>query len=204
MKKIFTTFLLFGIFYANADDDQDELREIYGKLEEITHRVDLLEKKVSTVSLSTDEVSEVSGDKSKSGQNDQYEKYIKGLSPEDVIKKAKKYFDDDRYGQGRGILNSFILKNPKSIYCGMMQYYIGKSYFKEKNFEKAANAFIECFGTNPNGAKTPKALYLMAECFKKLDKSEQAKKTLEKLIDTYPNSKYVKKAKKLKKKLKKS
>ena len=196
MKKFCGLFLLLGMCDANADQE-DLVRELYGKVEELTHKVDLLEKKLATLPAPTDETDTT---KEKSVEGDPYQKEIEKLSPEEVIKKAKHDIEDNKYEKARGVLNAFVVKNPKNLYIGMMQYYIGKSFFEEQNYEKAATAYIECFGTNANGAKTPKALYQLAVCFKKLGKDDQMQKTLDKLIDTYPNCKYVKKAKKLKKK----
>ncbi len=75
-----------------------------------------------------------------------------------------------------------------------MHFYIGKSYFKEKNYREAAKAYMESFEINPNGAKTPKALFRLSLCFFKLGKQDQRKMTLEKLATTFPQFKHGKKA----------
>ena len=75
-----------------------------------------------------------------------------------------------------------------------MHFYIGKSYFEEKDYQNAAKAYMESFEINPNGAKTPKALFKLSLCFFKLGKQDQRKITLEKLAVTFPKFRYGKKA----------
>lgn len=203
MKKVFCGgFALFCIVSAFASsnvasshnaDIEELIRSHNGKIEELSHRLEQIEKKlgISPEDFSSKNPEQVSAD-------------IKGKSPQSIIETAKNLIKRDKYQNARNNLSAFIKDNPKSPYCGTMNFYIGKSYFEEKKYQDAAKSFMESFEANQNGKKTSKALYKLAECFMKLGKNDQMKMTLEKLASAFPKTKYGKKASTWLGKLKKS
>ena len=196
MMKVFCyTFFVASLFNASfANSDIEELiRSHNGKIEELSHRVEQIEK---TLGISPNNFSSLNPEQASAS--------IKGKSADDVIKVAKDFIKHDKYQEARNCLSAFIKDNPKSPHCGMMNFYIGKSYFEDKKYQNAAKAFMESFEADKNGKKTSKALYMLAECFMKLGKNDQMKMTLEKLAGTFPKSKYGKKAASWLNKLKKS
>ena len=203
MKKNFCSVLvLFGIssVFASSDlssshnvDIEELIRNHNGKIEELSHRLERIEKKLN-----------ISPDDFSSKSPEQIAADIKGKSPQNIIEIAKNLIKQDKYQNARNNLNAFIEDNPKSPYCGTMKFYIGKSYFEGKKYQDAAKSFMESFEANQNGKKTSKALYKLAECFMKLGKNDQMKMTLEKLASTFPGTKYGKKAAAWLGKLKKS
>lgn len=203
MKEIFCGgFALFCVVSAFASsnvasshnaDIEELIRSHNGKIEELSHRLEQIEKKlvISPEDFSSKNPEQVSAD-------------IKGKSPQSIIETAKNLIKRDKYQNARNNLSAFIKDNPKSPYCGTMNFYIGKSYFEEKKYQDAAKSFMESFEANQNGKKTSKALYKLAECFMKLGKNDQMKMTLEKLASAFPKTKYGKKANAWLGKLKKS
>ena len=178
---------------SNSADVEELIRSHNGKIEELSHRIDRIEKKLG---ISPDDFSSKSPEQAAAD--------IKGKSPQNVIETARSLIKQDKYQNARNNLSAFIKANPKSPYCGTMNFYIGKSYFEEKKYQDAAKFFMESFEANQNGKKTAKALYKLAECFMKLGKNDQMKMTLEKLAATFPGTKYGKKASAWLGKLKKS
>ena len=203
MKRFFLCSFVF-LSLAGADNqvsanqnesDIDELvRGHSGEIEELKHRITIIEQNLGIYraeSIITKKPEQIAEE-------------IKGKSPEAVIEIAKNFISHDRYGEARSVLEAFIKNNPKNLYCGRMHFYSGKTYFEEKNYQEAAKSYIESFEIGPNGAKAPKALFKLSECFFKLGKEDQRKMTLEKLASTFAQFKHGKKAYTLLKKLKKS
>ncbi len=195
MKRIFLCSFVFlslvGVkaesrVYANqTESDIDELvRNHSGEIEELKHRIKIIEQNLGISHSQNATLKSL----------EEIKKKIKGKSPEDVIEMANDLIKLDRCNEARDILNTFVKENPKSLYLGRMHFYIGKSYFEEKDYQNAAKAYMESFEINPNGAKTPKALFRLSSCFFKLGKQDQRKMTLEKLATTFPQFKYGKKA----------
>ncbi len=196
MKKVLLLSLvactpLFAASQSSNSDIEELVREHNGKIEELEHRIKYIENKLginSSEAVSLLNSSKVTADS------------IKNKTPESVIEMAKDYIREDQTENARAALDLYLKNNPKNIYFGMMHYYIGKSYLLEKNYVDATKAFMYSFELNPNGKKAPNALYGLAISFLRLNKKEQMKTTLEKLISSYPSSNKAKKAKNLLKK----
>lgn len=195
MKNVFLYgFVFLSLYGTEAKDlvssksndlDLEELvRDHSGEIENLRHRISIIEQ-----NLGISYQKKVSSKSPEQIAND-----IKGKSPEVIIEMANDLIDLDKFQEARDILNAFIKEHPKNLYCGRMYFYIGKSYFKEKDYKNAAQAYMESFELNPNGTKTPKALFRLSLCFFKLGKQDQRKITLEKLATTYTKFKYGKKA----------
>lgn len=195
MKKFFLCGLVFfSLFEVNAEnainleshesDLEDLVRCHNGEIEKIKYRIKIIEQNLG---ISHQEIVI-------SKNLEKIEKDIKTKSPEEVIELAKDLINMDKCQEARDILNAFIKRNPKSPYCGKIHFYIGKSYFIEKDYQKAAKSYMESFEINPNGSKTPKALFRLSQCFFKLGKQGQRKMTLQKLALTFSNVKYGQKA----------
>ncbi len=169
----------------SKDFDLEELiRNQRGEIENLKHRLSIVEQNLGI--FHEKEIVFKSPE--------QIANNIKGKSPEKIIEMANDLIDLDKCQEARDILNAFMKEYPKNLYCGRMYFYIGKSYFKEKDYKNAAQSYMESFEVNPNGTKTPKALFRLSLCFFKLGKQDQRKITLEKLASTFPKFKYGKKA----------
>lgn len=195
MKRFFLYGLVFlGLSEVNAENtiysesNESDLEELVrshnGEIEKIKYRIKIIEQNLG---ISHQE-------KIPSKNSEQIEKDIKTKSPEGIIELAKDLINVDRCQEARDILNAFIKRNPENLYCGRMHFYIGKSYFVEKDYQKAAKSYMESFEINPDGSKIPKALFRLSQCFLKLGKQDQRKMTLEKLASSFSNVKYGQKA----------
>ena len=74
------------------------------------------------------------------------------------------------------------------------QYWVGEIYFKMKKYHSAIIEFDKVFDYI-NSNKHDDALYKLSKCYINLNNDKQANFELNKLINSYPNSEYVKKAK---------
>lgn len=70
-------------------------------------------------------------------------------------------------------------------YC---QYWIGESYYAEKNFSEAAAAFQRLLDIYPTSGQAPKALFKLADCQFALGKTSGGKKSLEILVAKFPHT----------------
>jgi len=73
------------------------------------------------------------------------------------------------------------------------QYWIGEIYFKMKKYHSAIIEFGKVFDYI-NSNKHDDSLYKLSKCYINLNNDKQANFELNKLINNYPNSEYVKKA----------
>jgi len=110
------------------------------------------------------------------------------------VVEIKKHVNKKDFGEAIEIAGVFLDQRSSSIYCGMVIYYKGKSFFRQGNYESAASAFMDSYEKNKQGAKAPKALFLLAECFDKLNKQDKRKIILKKIVQNYEGHRYAKKA----------
>lgn len=109
--------------------------------------------------------------------------------PEEDYTKAIRVLRDERnFTAARGLLNGFISKYPKHELADDAQYWIGQSYYQEKNFERAILAFNKVQVDFANGDKAPEALLLEALSFLHIDDRASAMELLGQVIAKYPDS----------------
>ena len=190
--------LLLGSVDVFAEDSrawlEDQIRILTGKSEELERRVAEMERELQSLR-----------DMLKYKADEETEKksstLISGKTAEDVLKMARDIIDDGNTRAGRDILLAFVKNNPKNIYCGLMLFYVGESYFREKDYQNAVKEYKNGYTINPNGSKAAETLYKLAICFQKLAKAKEARKIIDKLCSDYPTSAVVPRAKKLRSEL---
>ncbi|MDR3187125.1 MAG: tetratricopeptide repeat protein [Holosporaceae bacterium] len=186
MKKIFDVALVCVLFcqLSSADSSLEDLSESNRLL---TGKVEVLEKKLEEMEKKFSAMESAQSQKAKEEASArEAELLVANKKPEDVIKTAKKLIEEGSTAEARGLLSAFISKNPGNIYSGMMAYYVGKSFFLEKDYQNAAIEYMKSYKTNPKGSKSAAALYKLALCFKQLNEMDKHKTTLEKIVDEYP------------------
>ena len=109
--------------------------------------------------------------------------------PEEDYTQAIRVLRDERsFAKARDLLNGFISRYPTHELADDAQYWIGQSYFKEKNFERAILAFNKVQVDYANGDKAPEALLLEALSFMNLGDRPSALELLGRVIEKYPDS----------------
>ena len=74
------------------------------------------------------------------------------------------------------------------------QYWVGQIYFQKNNFDIAIKEFKKVLKYK-NSNKHDDAIYKLSKCYVNIDDNEKADYELNKLVNNYPESEYVKKAK---------
>ncbi len=104
--------------------------------------------------------------------------------------------------KARDIFSKFIAQYPKHDLVANAHYWIGETYYNEKNLEQAILEYQEVIKNFPGKEKAPAAMLKQGMSFKGLGDSKSAKYVFKKLTETYPKSEEAGKAKKLLKGLK--
>ncbi len=121
-------------------------------------------------------------DPAQSGQPSQPE-------PEAEYNEALRIFNVEKiFPKARLLLNRFIAKNPTHELADDAQYWIGESYFEEKNFERAILAFNKVQVDYANGDKAPDALLKEALAFLNLGDKASARELMGRVVQKYPDS----------------
>jgi tol-pal system protein YbgF len=97
-------------------------------------------------------------------------------------------FEQDRYPEAIRALAEFVVKYPKHEYADNAVYWMGESYFRLREFDRAAEQFERVVRDYPTGNKVPDALLRAGASYLKLSKPLEAKKMFEKVVQEYPQS----------------
>jgi tol-pal system protein YbgF len=111
-----------------------------------------------------------------------------GGSPRAIYDAA--YQDLTRGNHGLAILGfqEVLAKYPTSELADNAQYWIGESYYAQKDFKQAMSEFQKTVQAYPQGDKVPAALYKTALCQQQLGDKAGARTTLQGLVEKYPQS----------------
>ena len=118
--------------------------------------------------------------------------YLKGL---DSLKAGDVVTARDQF-------TKFLDQNPKHDLAANAHYWIGETYYSEKNFESAILSYQEVIKSYPGKDKVVAAMLKQAMAFDAIKDSKSAKYVLKKLVEGFPKSEEAKKAKVLLKEIK--
>jgi tol-pal system protein YbgF len=96
----------------------------------------------------------------------------------------------------------FLEQNPKHELAANAHYWVGETYYSEKNYESAILSYQEVIKNFPGKEKVVAAMLKQAMAFNAIKDSKSAKFVLKKLIEGFPKSEEAKKAKVLLKEIK--
>jgi tol-pal system protein YbgF len=100
---------------------------------------------------------------------------------------AYKLFTAGDYKASATALSDFVQRYPGSSYAANAQYWLGNSYYAQRDCKSAISAQLVVLKNYPDSPKAPDAMLNIASCQTEL-KDKAAKKTLQDLIKTYPDS----------------
>lgn len=96
----------------------------------------------------------------------------------------------------------FLEQNPKHELAANAHYWIGETYYSEKNFESAILSYQEVIKNYPGKEKVVAAMLKQAMAFNEIKDSKSARFVLKKLIEGFPKSEEAKKARVMLKEMK--
>ncbi|MDC3178345.1 tol-pal system protein YbgF [Pelagibacteraceae bacterium] len=118
------------------------------------------------------------------------------LSPEDQFQAAFDNIRNKKWQDAKNSFEEFITKNPDNQLSGSAHYWLGELYILEKNYREAALIFAEGFQKFPESIKAAEMLFKLSQSLYQVEKTDEACKTMEKLIIDFPKNKIIPQTKK--------
>lgn len=110
------------------------------------------------------------------------------LPEEEFFAQAKTTFDAGRYAESRVLFEDFIKFYPNSKIADSAAFWVGETYYREENYERAILEYQNLLDNYPNGNKVSAALYKQGLAFIALGDNNNGKILLEDLVRRYPDS----------------
>jgi tol-pal system protein YbgF len=210
---------------SNLEELYFQLDDIFNKLENLELVINNLQSvPLKSVEVSNDEISEDSSEvKSNTlsetentlgtlniskNTNDTNEEVISEdqevnsnekeeiLSPEDQFQVAFENIRNKKWQDAKTSFEQFISDNPQNQLSGSAHYWLGELYILEKNYRQAALIFAEGFQKFPASIKAAEMLFKLSQSLYQVEKTNEACKTMEKLIIDFPKNKIIPQTKK--------
>jgi len=111
----------------------------------------------------------------------------------DNYQAALDLFHQHQYQEATNQFEQLLASNSSHSYADNAQYWIGECYYALGKYNEAIMAFEKVMSF-PQSNKNDYALFKLGQCYSKLGDSESAKREFQQLIDTYPESELVPRA----------
>ncbi len=107
-------------------------------------------------------------------------------TPEALYQKALDTFRSGDAQKARDLFGKFLERYPRHELTANAHYWIGETYYAEKNYDQAILAFQEVIKNYPGKEKVPAAMLKQALAFRALGDTKSARYVLKKLIEVHP------------------
>ncbi|MDA8168559.1 MAG: tol-pal system protein YbgF [Nitrospiraceae bacterium] len=110
------------------------------------------------------------------------------VTPEQEYAKAQDLFTQGKYPDARDAFTAFIKKYPGNKLAANAQFWIGETYYKDKDYDSAILAYEEVMKKYPDSEKAPAALLKQGLAFMETGDNKVAAAVFSQLLDRYPKS----------------
>lgn len=125
-----------------------------------------------------------------------------GSAPDALYLKGLDSLKGGYFSAAREQFSKFLEQNPKHELAANAHYWIGETYYSEKNYESAILSYQEVIKSYPGKDKVVAAMLKQAMAFNAIKDGKSAKFVLKKLIEGFPKSEEARKAKAMLKEIK--
>jgi tol-pal system protein YbgF len=108
---------------------------------------------------------------------------------------ALSLFKAAEYKGASEAFSGFLANYPQSAYAGSAQYWLGNSYYAQRDCKNTISSLQVLVKNYPDNIKTPDAMLNIAACYLELKNKNASKKTLEAVMAQYPDSEAARAAK---------
>jgi tol-pal system protein YbgF len=95
---------------------------------------------------------------------------------------------EGQYDQAVADFQRFLATYPDGLLAANAQYWLGETYYAVRDYPKAKDAFLQLGARHPKSDKLPEAMLKLGYIYEVTGDKNKARQMLEKLIQTYPNS----------------
>jgi tol-pal system protein YbgF len=93
-----------------------------------------------------------------------------------------------RYDEATAALRAFIAAHPRHDYADNAQYWLGETFYAQKDYVRALTEFRAVVEAYPRGNKVPDALLKVGYCYQAMGQGAKARAMLEHVVNLYPKS----------------
>lgn len=166
---------------TTADDKEDRMKQILGKLDELEHQFDTLRKETKK---------EIEALRKGNGAAAQVKPTlpVKDEEYEAPYRDAFDTFQKGMFSEAAQKFLAYLNAYPKSPLSPNAYFWLGESFAMLKDYDKAILYFQELLDKFPKSDMAPKALLSQADAFANLKDKKSSMTILKKVIELYPKT----------------
>jgi len=170
-------------------------------LKELTEGKDILTARLKELEIAVNELKDKhaqpkSGEKPELPEKSKEKEKVSKRDVKDIYIEAYQAYQADQLEDAREKFQAILRNYPENEYSDNARFWIGESYYKEKNYEGSILAYEELLRKNTQSDKVPSAMLKQGLAFYELNDKKTGRIILEKLIERFPDSKEAALAKK--------
>jgi tol-pal system protein YbgF len=180
-------------------DSASEMNLLKAQITNIEDQVKEVKNRLNTLEGHTGEAKKKVEESKKESPQQQASQSPKPVEPKDKVslyETAYDSFKDKRYRESREKFEVFMKEYPQDELTDNAQFWIGETYYGEKDFEGAILAYEVVLKKYPKSEKAPGALLKQGFSFIEIGDKKTGKTILEKVVELYPESREAELAKK--------
>lgn len=116
------------------------------------------------------------------------EQYLEGDTPDAQFNYAFSLLRRDDYQAAEEAFRAFLALNPEHRAVPNAKYWLGKTYFAQKNYTEAARVLLDGYKQFADSDKGPDMVLTLGLSLKELDQKDQACATFDELARRYPKA----------------
>lgn len=208
-----------GRMQAQITQMQEQMRDLNGRIEEVQHRIRVLEDRMNRMSEDLEvrllaiedalakgagaapaptaeapgeapgeEATREGGDVEVAAAPAAASTELPEGTPREQYDFAYNLLKNHQWAEGRSALQAFLDKHPDDELADNAAYWIGETYYINKQYKEAAKSFLEGYRKYPKADKAPDNLLKLAKSLAALNQVDNACTTYAKLLEDYPGS----------------
>jgi tol-pal system protein YbgF len=180
-------------------DSASEMNLLKAQITNIEEQIKEMKNKLNTLEGHLGEAKKKVEEPKKESPQQQASQPPKPVEPKDKVslyEAAYDAFKDKKYKEARDRFDAFMKEYPQDELADNAQFWIGETYYGEKDFEGAILAYEAVLKKYPKSEKAPGALLKQGFSFIEIGDKKTGKTILEKVVELYPESREAELAKK--------
>ena len=175
---------------------KDDVTELKAKIDDLNNRIFVMNEQIESLKARVKE------EKGKTAEERIISAYKNEKPQEDVIKEpetkndpvyneyseAFAFFKNKEYSKAMVAFSSFTDKYPDTFLTDHAYFWLGESYYQQREYTLAISEYLKVIKKFPNGSKAPDAMLKVAMSYKMIGEKKDSEAYLNGLASKYPNS----------------
>jgi tol-pal system protein YbgF len=177
--------------FSQMQQMQEELQQLRGTVEELSHQIDIMQKQERERYLDLDmRINQMqSGSAANKTVAPQTAAPAAKVDEKTLYQQASDQRKNNQFPQAIATLESLLMQAPNGLYAPYSEYWLGELYMVSDpvDLDQAKRHFINLLANYPDHVKVPDGMFKLGKLYASKGESAKAKSTLNELVKKHPD-----------------